>query len=860
MSALAGIKEFGFFSPGMEINIVSKNTRWNPAGQETMSLSVDGDYNSMTGKHGGQTFISPPMKFGSGTGQLSGLMKRKSTHNYDYNPDLDNPNNDLVGDFRAWNNWCVKSFTPTGTMSGSAQKAVSGSVQVTQNTCSFKTESQAFYDLVSQVESSGQRFIDQRFPPENSSLVGFGEDGNADRMGRYRWAATNEIFPGGYDIAGHAVSPSDVCQGELGDCYFVCAISSVAEVPDRIRRLFLSKRPNRVGAQCIALFITGIWEEIIVDDILPVKSDNTLGFARSRGNDLWVSLIEKAWAKVHGGYANIPNGTISEALVAMTGCPVAFFPLLQERDEENWRAILEAEQRGFIMSSSSDNFNKTSSDAQDRTVGLSALHAYSIISAHEVYANGQQVRLLKLRNPWGKGEWFGDWSDRSPLWTPELSHQLRGDNLNPDDGIFFMAFSDYRRYFHDFCVAYYHDNYQSSSKKFNSGPGAPTMVSFNINRPGQYYFSVHQINIRMFPKSQNYTYSNVSLKIAKQENGSMNFVANTATSDQVTMVMTDCSPGQYVAYITIDWKRNANEFTFNIYGPDLINLEPVNPEREEVFTEQLLKDRCKRERQHLKDFYEQGQPSIFYRYEENQEMSFFYYMNESTSTTLYAQIQVIESTGVEFMPPYTGQRLIEMVVQPGECKVAVAKMKGQHKNLVVTHKTEFAAAGSNPHQGGQGGEGQIRHTRSQQYGNDGPGGNYGYQQGGYPDQNNYGGGGYGSQGNYGGGGGYGDQSNYGGSGSGGGGYGDQSNYGGGGSYGDQSNYGGGGGGYGGGSEYGGYSSHGGGGNYGNQGGYNQPDQGYVAPGGYQQQYTQYGGDNMQQGGYNGGYNGSYQGY
>jgi len=30
------------------------------------------------------------------------------------------------------------------------------------------------------------------------------------------------------------------------------------------------------------------------------------------------------------------------------------------------------------------------------------------------------VRLCVMRNPWGQGEWKGEWSDNSPLWTPEL--------------------------------------------------------------------------------------------------------------------------------------------------------------------------------------------------------------------------------------------------------------------------------------------------------------------------------------------------------------------------------------------------------------------------------------------------------
>lgn len=50
--------------------------------------------------------------------------------------------------------------------------------------------------------------------------------------------------------------------------------------------------------------------------------------------------------------------------------------------------------------------------------GLVSSHEYSLLSAHEVYVNGETLRLVRLRNPWGEKEWNGDWSDHSPLWTP----------------------------------------------------------------------------------------------------------------------------------------------------------------------------------------------------------------------------------------------------------------------------------------------------------------------------------------------------------------------------------------------------------------------------------------------------------
>ena len=58
-------------------------------------------------------------------------------------------------------------------------------------------------------------------------------------------------------------------------------------------------------------------------------------------------------------------------------------------------------------------------------LGLVAEHSYGLISAVEVQdKDGNPVKLVKLRNPWGKFEWKGDWGDKSETWTDELKEQL----------------------------------------------------------------------------------------------------------------------------------------------------------------------------------------------------------------------------------------------------------------------------------------------------------------------------------------------------------------------------------------------------------------------------------------------------
>jgi hypothetical protein len=62
--------------------------------------------------------------------------------------------------------------------------------------------------------------------------------------------------------------------------------------------------------------------------------------------------------------------------------------------------------------------------------GLIGDHSYSVLRAVE--CNGK--RFVVVRNPWGKSEWTGRWSDGSKEWTqewlqflPELGHQFGND-------------------------------------------------------------------------------------------------------------------------------------------------------------------------------------------------------------------------------------------------------------------------------------------------------------------------------------------------------------------------------------------------------------------------------------------------
>lgn len=63
---------------------------------------------------------------------------------------------------------------------------------------------------------------------------------------------------------------------------------------------------------------------------------------------------------------------------------------------------------------------------------------------------GENCAIVCVRNPWGKFEWRGDWSDASEKWTEEA--QALVGFVAGEDGIFWMSVEDWREYFVDLVI------------------------------------------------------------------------------------------------------------------------------------------------------------------------------------------------------------------------------------------------------------------------------------------------------------------------------------------------------------------------------------------------------------------------
>lgn len=422
----------------------------------------------------------------------------------------DIPSNQGGGKGKKWNNWVIESFIPKPAANSPHKNRINHSI-------SFIASSKVFNLLKAELERKDRMFVDPKFPPNFESIWGFGESKmiNKDKLRKLKWKNSADIFRGKrYSVFQGGIDPSDITQGMLGDCYFLSAISAIAEREDRIKKLFLQRELSRTGAYCVALCLNGMWEEVIVDDYFPCRPNSGRpAFNSSKKSEIWVMLLEKAWAKVHGGYLNIDGGLTREALHDLTGAPAITHYTDEQTFDEHWENIMEGYSKRYIMTAGSHDITGTGRDNRDPKTGLCGNHAYSLLAAFELKKSslghyrmirgGQQrdpnnERVVMLRNPWGKGEWKGEWSDRDPRWNSDLKKELR--HTLKEDGKFFMPFASFMKYFHDYQVCYYQDEFTYSSQRYNGEMDSPTFIHFKITKPGKYYFSINQINKRFFRK------------------------------------------------------------------------------------------------------------------------------------------------------------------------------------------------------------------------------------------------------------------------------------------------------------------------------------------------------------------------
>mmetsp|Transcript_47479 Transcript_47479/g.75066 ORF Transcript_47479/g.75066 Transcript_47479/m.75066 type:complete len:470 (-) Transcript_47479:84-1493(-) len=288
------------------------------------------------------------------------------------------------------------------------------------------------------------------------------------------------------------MSPADMMQGALGDCWLISGLAALAEFPHTIEAVFQQRELTQDGKYDIKLYdyTKGQYTSIQVDDRLPAKGvtgahDAILAKA-TVDNEIWPCLLEKAFATLFDTF-NLNGGLCSTVFSVMLGLKkseIDFF--YRDDDPDSWQCynpgldvlcpsgsqtqiitqtgvtwpdgtagsiaksasyigqvLADYDKRDYVMCAGSNSGSDTT-----QVGGIAQGHAYSLIQC----VNIGGFTLLQLRNPWGHGEWTGDWCDDSPLWQehPEVEAALQPEVA--DDGTFWMNLEDFIANYAMICV------------------------------------------------------------------------------------------------------------------------------------------------------------------------------------------------------------------------------------------------------------------------------------------------------------------------------------------------------------------------------------------------------------------------
>tara|TARA_B110000285_G_C15076130_1_gene590850 strand:+ start:635 stop:1171 length:537 start_codon:yes stop_codon:yes gene_type:complete len=141
-------------------------------------------------------------------------------------------------------------------------------------------------------------------------------------------------------------------------------------------------------------------------------------FSAAMGNELWVAVAEKAYAKAHKGYIIIAGGSCGPTLRDLSGAPAYTVEWEQGSMVYGlWDKIIEGEEEHYAMSAGSPGTDEGTLNES----GIVPGHAYSLLAGKVIMdGDGQEQYLVKLRNPWKEGEWTGAYGDGSEEMTEEL--------------------------------------------------------------------------------------------------------------------------------------------------------------------------------------------------------------------------------------------------------------------------------------------------------------------------------------------------------------------------------------------------------------------------------------------------------
>jgi len=515
--------------------------------------------------------------------------------------------------------------------------------------------------------ATSQKFSDEEFIPKPQAILG-------PAYSKYHLRRASDLYRQ-VSIIPEEINPSDIEEGVLKDGYLLSSIAALAEEPSLIQRLFLTEESNKVGLYAIWLCDSGTWKPVILDEYIPCNERSGSYFpvfAQSTNDDLWISLLEKAYAKIYGSYANIEGGSCQHALRDLTGAPVE--ELRDETDlEKIWHFISNSITKGYFLCCSNDSVQPTQGqENKGNNEGAANSFAYTILDAREVETQRGVERLIMVRNNWKNFEWKGEWSNNSDLWTEALREELNYTYEDGQNGLFWIKLEDYEAYFPVTWVCKYEQNNKYFSVDLHHELKNHDVIRIRVHKEQEITISLNQKDALFFQGTNyegQYNYSYARILLGKVFNEGLGYVAGNASEKHRNLTITQrLKPGTYILTAELHWNQSFfRDFNVSFYCEHDIDIEAV-PEADLLTIQKslVLSSIEKVEESRKVRSYAKYGDSLIEKTEGNiHGLLYFYYMNDTKkSSKLTEKITFSNLEHMQVCFPFNNPTQVEVTLVP----------------------------------------------------------------------------------------------------------------------------------------------------------------------------------------------------